>query len=118
MSLETLLSGEQYDVERANQSAGISGGLLSEYETVYVAVNCRKQDASTTIKAQYAARSISITHTIFTQQDGLLLGDRFATTSIVTTSRQFYVVRGIRKREGIGGIDSFYLYDCEELRIA
>lgn len=118
MSLETLLSNERYDIERATQTAGISGGLNSSYETIFVQVNCRKQDASTTIKAQYAARSVSITHTIFTQQDGLLLGDRFATTSIITTSRQFFIVRGIRKREGIGGIDSFFLYDCEELRIA
>lgn len=108
MSLDTLLEEMTGDLQQKAQTAGTSGGLVTEWTTLASDVPLRKQDAKGEVKRQYESRQITVTHTIITQEGRGRSLDRWLVNGA------YYIIRGLKKREGIGGIESYYLYDAQE----
>lgn len=115
MSLESLINDRTGTLQAQTITPDSSGGKVPSWADVSgaVSVGIRVQDAKTEVKKAYATKQIVITNTVITQEERGRLGDRWLDSDGVT----YYLIRGIRTRRGIGGIDTFYLYDTMEARL-
>jgi len=111
MSLASLLAKDTATLQRPTQAADTSGGLVPTFANLATGVNVRVEDAKSSTVRNYATDGIIVTHTIFTQNGSGAKSDRW-----ITSDGRYMQVQGIRKRRGIGGMDTFYNYDCLELR--
>ena len=111
MSLDTLLEEMTATLQQKNQTGGSSGGVVNAWSDLATGVPIRKQDAKGEVKRRYESRGLTVTHTIFTQEGRGRSMDRWVVDGA------YYLIRGWRKREGIGGMETFYVYDAEEFLI-
>lgn len=111
MSLQTLLSNDTATLQGSTQTADTSGGIIPVYATITSGVNVRVEDAKSSTQKLYAVDGIVVTHTVFTESAAGAKGYRW-----VTSDGRNLLIQGIRKRRGIGGMSTFYNYDCLELR--
>jgi len=111
MSLQTLLSRDTATLQRPNQAADTSGGLVPTFVDLATGVNVRVEDAKSSTVRAYATDGIVVSHTIFTENGSGAKSDRW-----ITSDGRYMEIKGIRKRRGIGSMDTFYNYDCLELR--
>lgn len=110
MSLSSLLTYSATP-QRHTPSVDAVGGSRKVWTDLGPAVSLRPQDAKSEIKRRYGSNNLIVTHTIFTEYDGMQIGDRF------NDGQVYWLIRGIRKRRELGGISDFYLYDCEEILV-
>lgn len=108
MSLDALLTHTAVP-QRKSVTAGIVGGQVPSWSNITTAVACRRQDAKSETKRRYAVDNILVTHTIITEYSGIQVGDRFVDGST------YWIVKGIQRRSEIGSMDTFYVYDCEQV---
>lgn len=111
MSLAALLT-HSATPQRHTPVVGVAGGINKVWNNICPAVALRRQDAKSEIKRRYASDNIIVTHTIFTEYAGMQIGDRFN-----TDDNLYWMIRGIRERSQIGGMDTFYVYDCEQIKV-
>jgi len=110
--LTTLIAADSADLQRSTQTDDKSGGIVKTWATYSPGVLVRIQDASASTQRRYAVDNIIVTHTIFTQESRGQRGDRW-----VSSEGRYFLIRGIEKRRTLGGIETFYVYDCEEVKV-
>lgn len=110
MSLSSLLTYSVIPQRHTPTPDGI-GGIRKAWTDLGPAVAVRPQDAKSEIKRRYGSDSITVTHTVFTEHDGMQVGDRF------NEGQVYWLIRGIRKRRALGSIGDYFLYDCEEIMV-
>ena len=109
--LTPLLAADSADLQRSTQTDDKSGGIVKSWATYSTGVPVRIQDASASTQRRYAVDNIIVTHTIFAQESRGQKGDRW-----IDSAGSYLLIKGVQKRRGIGGIETFYNYDCEEVK--
>ena len=114
MSLDSLIGSNSATLQMQSSTADNSGGMRHTFAaTSGQPAAAFIQDAKADTKKSYASQSIDITSTIITYESRGRAGDRWADNDGTT----YYLIKGIRTLRGIGGIETYYQYDCTEKRL-
>lgn len=111
MSLQSLLSSDSATLERPTITKDSSGGSVRSWTTVDSDVAGRIEDLSAKDQLAYMQKSMVVTHYFTTQNGNGRNGDRW-----LTSDSRYLLIQGSMKVRGMGGIDTYYEYQCEELR--
>lgn len=112
MSLQSLLAADTATLERPTVTKDASGGQQrATWSEVAAGVPCRVEDLSANAQLVYLQQNMLVTHLVTTQNGDGRVGDRW-----VTSDGRNLLVHGAMKVRGMGSIQTYYEYQCEELR--
>ena len=112
MSLDSLLADDTIVVRRQTVSKDSSGGSTRTRSDREAAIPARVESIGGTQRLQYAQLAIPVTHRVFTRYRGVVNGD-----IIVTSDNLVIRVTAVNENRGIGGIDTYFEYLGEEIKV-
>ena len=114
MSLDSLINSNTLTLQRQATALDSSGGKANTYSDLAANVGAFIQDAKAETKKNYATDNIVVTSMIITFEGRGRANDRWLDSDGVTV----YLIKGVHTLRGIGGIETYYVYDAQEKRLS
>ena len=101
-------AGHSVDIERAIASEDEYGSRTRVWGSASEGVSCWVQPAASSVREDYAARNLTVTHTIYFATDpGAVMGDR------VKFGTRYMKIQGARNT---AETSELWVLDCEEVK--
>lgn len=114
MSLDSLINSNTLSLQQQVTVIDGSGGKSNSYTTIAANVGAFIQDAKAETKRNYLTDNIVVTSMIITFEGRGRANDRWLDSDGVTV----YLIKGVHTLRGIGGIETYYVYDAQEKRLS